>query len=144
MGRPRHGWGDVGGPDAIEEAGAPAGVSALIDTSVFIDYLRGHEPAAHVLEAERSADVLHASEMTRVEVLAGMRPAEERRTRSLLSTLVWHPVDANVAEEAGSLGRRWLPSHHALDGADLVIAATTLLVGARLLTMNVKHFPMFA
>ncbi|MHB1172087.1 MAG: PIN domain-containing protein [Lacisediminihabitans sp.] len=46
--------------------------------------------------------------------------------RSLLSTLVWHPVDAEVAEEAGALGRRWLPSHHTIDGADLAIAATAI------------------
>jgi predicted nucleic acid-binding protein len=119
-------------------------VTALVDTSILIDYLRGHEAAAALLEQERAAEVLHASEITRLEVLAGMRPTEESETRSLLSTFVWHPVDAEVAEEAGALGRRWLPSHNAVDGADLAIAATTILVGARLLTRNVRHFPMFA
>lgn len=117
---------------------------ALVDTSILTDYLRGHLPAAALLEAERAADVVHASEMTRLEVLAGMRPAEEDRTRLLLATLAWHPVDAEVAEEAGALGRRWLPSHSAVDGADLAIAATTILIGGRLLTLNVRHFPMFA
>ncbi len=92
---------------------------------------------------ERAAGVLHASEITRLEVLAGMRPAEEVQTRSLLSIFVWHPVDAEVAEEAGTLGRRWLPSHHTVDGADLAIAATATLIGGRLLTLNVRHFPMF-
>lgn len=118
-------------------------MSALADTSILIDYLRGHRPAGELLEAERAGGVLHASEMTRLEVLAGMRPAEVDRTRSLLSTLVWHPVDAEVAEEAGALGRRWLPSHGSVDGADLAIAATTILIGGRLLTRNVRHFPMF-
>ncbi len=119
-------------------------MNALVDTSVLIDFLRGHEPAAALLEAERAVDVLHTSEMTRVEVLAGMHPTEEDQTLSLLSTLVWHPVDAEVATEAGGLGRRWLPSHNAIDGADLVIAATAMLMGARLLTLNVRHFPMFS
>ncbi len=73
-----------------------------------------------------------------------MRPAEESGTRLLLSTLIWHPVDAGVAEEAGALGRRWLPSHHTIDGADLAIAATAIRNGSRLLTRNVHHFPMFA
>jgi len=118
-------------------------VTALVDTSVLIDYLRGHEGAVDLLEAERAADVLQASEITRVEVLAGMRPAEEDQTRALLSTLLWHPVDARVAEEAGTLGRRWLPSHDAIDTADLAIAATAILIGGRLLTLNVRHFPMF-
>lgn len=118
-------------------------MTVLVDTSVIIDYLRGQAAAVDLLEKERSGDVLHASEITRAEVLAGMRPAEENATRSLLSTLAWHPVDATVAGDAGALGRRWLPSHDAIDAADLAIAATTTLVGARLLTMNVRRFPMF-
>ena len=118
-------------------------MSALVDTSILIDYLRGHAGAGDLLERERVADVLHASEITRIEVLAGMRPAEEDATRALLSTLDWHPVDAEIAEEAGALGRQWLPSHHTIDSADLAIAATAVCIDARLLTRNVRHFPMF-
>ena len=118
-------------------------MSALVDTSILIDYLRGNAGAGDLLERERAADVLHASEITRIEVLAGMRPAEENATRALLSTLVWHPVDAEIAEEAGALGRQWLPSHHTIDSADLAIAATAVRTDARLLTRNVRHFPMF-
>ena len=118
-------------------------MSALVDTSVLIDYLRGHAGAGDLLQRERTADVLHASEITRLEVLAGMRPAEEDDTRGLLSTLVWHPVDAEIAEEAGALGRQWLPSHRTIDSADLAIAATAIRTGARLLTRNVRRFPMF-
>jgi len=36
-----------------------------------------------------------------------------------------------------------LPSHHTIDGADLAIAATTIRTSSRLLTRNVRHFPMF-
>ncbi|MDA8316149.1 MAG: type II toxin-antitoxin system VapC family toxin [Actinomycetota bacterium] len=119
-------------------------MSALVDTSILIDYLRGHAGAGDLLERERAADVLHASDITRIEILAGMRPAEEDATRALLSTLVWHPVDAEIAEEAGALGRQWLPSHHTIDSADLAIAATAVRTDARLLTRDVRHFPMFA
>lgn len=118
-------------------------MTALVDTSVLVDYLRGHPGAAELLEAERAAAPLHASEITRLEILAGMRASEEDKTRSLLSMLAWHPVDENVAEKAGALGRRWLPGHHMIDGADLAIAATTILGESRLLTRNVRHFPMF-
>ncbi len=118
-------------------------MTALVDTSVLIDYLRGHRAAAELLERERAAAPLHASEITRLEVLAGMRPAEEEGTRSLLSILVWHPLDADVAEEAGALGRQWLPGHRSIDGADLAIAATAIRTGSRLLARNVSHFPMF-
>jgi len=58
-------------------------MTAVVDTSVLIDYLPGHPRAAQLLERERA------------------------------------------------------------DGADLAIAATVLQADARLLTRNVKHFPMF-
>jgi predicted nucleic acid-binding protein len=118
-------------------------VTALVDTSVLIDFLRDRSGAVELLTRERRLGQLHASEMSRLEVLAGMRPGEEPGTRLLLSTLVWHPVDAEVAEQAGALGRRWLPSHRTIGAADLAVAATVILTGTRLLTRNIKHFPMF-
>lgn len=119
-------------------------MSVLVDSTVVIDFLRGHEGAIGLLETERRVEPLHASELTRLEVLAGMGRAEGEQTRALLSTFVWHALDTPVAELAGALGQQWLPSHHTIDGADLAIAATAMHVGARLLTTNVRHFPMFA
>jgi predicted nucleic acid-binding protein len=119
-------------------------VTVLVDTSVIIDYLRGDPGAEEVLEDQRLAAPLHASEITRLEVLAGMRPDEERGTRALLSIFMWHPVDTLISERAGELGRAWLASHHTIDSADLAIAATAIVSGCELLTRNIKHFPMFA
>jgi predicted nucleic acid-binding protein len=118
-------------------------VTVLVDTSVIIDYLRGHHGAEEILERERLGAPLHASEITRLEVLAGMRANEESGTRSFLSIFVWHAVDILIAERAGELGRRWLASHRSIDSADLAIAATAMVTGCKLLTCNVKHFPMF-
>ncbi|MBN9215491.1 MAG: hypothetical protein ABS62_04590 [Microbacterium sp. SCN 70-200] len=114
----------------------------LVDTSILIDVLRGQDAAVAVLQASHRRGPLHASEITRMEVLAGMRPREEAPTRTLLRLLTWHPVDEGVAERAGALGREWLPSHRGIDSADLAIAATALGLGVPLLTRNVKHFPM--
>ena len=119
-------------------------MSALVDTSVLIDVLRGEAAAAEVLRQARTAGPLHASEVTRLEVLVGMRPQEEAATRDLLAVFTWHPLDERVAEIAGDLGRRWLPGNRRIDPADLAIAATAVLLDAELLTRNVKHFPMFS
>lgn len=115
----------------------------VVDTSVLVDVLRGHVGATRALTMHRGRGQLHASEVVRVEVLAGMRNGEEAATRQLLDVMVWHPIDATVAEEAGRLGRAWLPSHSGIDAADLAVAATTSLLAASLLTANVRHFPMF-
>ena len=117
--------------------------TVLVDTSVIIDHSRGDAGAETILERERVRGPLHASEITRLEVLAGVRESEAGGTRALLSTLIWHSVDAIVAERASELGRTWLPSHQSIDGADLAIAATAIIMEATLLTRNVRHFPMF-
>jgi predicted nucleic acid-binding protein len=48
-----------------------------------------------------------------------------------------HPGAADLLDAHRSEGKRW----HPLDTE--VIAATATLLDARLLTMNVRHFPMF-
>lgn len=118
-------------------------MTVVIDTTVFIDALRGVDAARLLIRSAREAGAAHASEITRVEVLGGMREPERRETLALLDAMTWHPVDTEIATTAGELGRKWLPSHHTIDAADLAIAATAQLLGAELLTKNVKHFPMF-
>lgn len=118
-------------------------MTTLVDTGVLIDVLRGHEPAADELVRRRRAGILHSSVVVRAEVLAGMGPHEEARTRELLDGFEWHPVDDVIAEEAGRLGRRWLPSHRGIDTADLLIAATARILDMSVMTRNMRHFPMF-
>ncbi len=118
-------------------------MTLVVDTSVLIDALRGHEPARYCLREAAAIERPRANEITRLEVLAGMRPHEELVTLELLDGLTWHPLDQEVAERAGDFGRRYLRGNRGIDAADLAIAATADLLGARLLTRNVKHFPMF-
>ena len=113
----------------------------LLDTSVVIDMLRGYAPA---LEYARALDAQPVcSEVSRVEVLRGVRSGERRLTDRLLGTLRWLTVDELVARRAGDLGRRWRASHRGLGTADLIIAATALEHDLALVTLNVRHFPMF-
>jgi len=113
----------------------------LIDTTVVIDLLRGYGPAhEYVLRLDA---VPAASEITRIEVLRGVRSGERRLTDRLLSTFQWFPVDEAIARRASDLGRRTRASHRGLATADLVIAATALEHGLALATLNVRHFPKF-
>ena len=115
----------------------------LLDTTVAVDYLRGRDPAIKLLEQliASDADVL-ASELVRFELLAGVRESELDAMESFLSALSWVPVDANIARAAGILARRYRRSHGRIDDVDYLIGATAVILGAELLTTNVRHFPM--
>lgn len=116
-------------------------MSVLLDTSVVIDILRGFAPALAYAEALDEPPT--CSEITRVEVLRGLRSAERRPTERLFGSLRWTPVDEPISRGAGELGRTWRRSHVGIATADLIIAATADELGLRLATLNTKHFPMF-
>ena len=84
-----------------------------------------------------------ASEITRFEVLSGLRPGEEEQTESLLAQIDWVPVTEAVARVAAELARRFRASFGGIEDGDYVVAATAILLGAELRTQNVRHFPMF-
>jgi predicted nucleic acid-binding protein len=113
----------------------------LLDTTVLIDVLRGHRPALAYLEGLEEPPA--CSELTRVQLLRGVRRPERDATDALMRTLRWVGVDEQIARRAGALGRTWHRSH-ALSTVDLVIAATAQELGAELATSNTRHFPMFA
>jgi predicted nucleic acid-binding protein len=116
-------------------------VAVLVDTSVLIDLLRGHPAARDYLRALDQLPLV--SEVTRVEILRGVRPAEREATERLFGALRWVEVDEQIARRAGELGRRWDRHRPGIALADLVIAASAEHLGAELATMNVRHFPMF-
>lgn len=115
---------------------------SVIDTSVLIDHSRGVPQARETLRSAAADGELYSSEIVRAELLVLIRDWERKLLDPLLDVIVWHPVDRRVAEVAGEIGRRWLPAFTGIDAADFIIAATTTLLRARLLTRNVKHFPM--
>jgi predicted nucleic acid-binding protein len=119
-------------------------VSALADTSVLVDYLRGVEPARELLRlALEREQVVAASVLSRIELSIGVRRAERGGTDALVAALRWVAVDAAVAEQADTLARRYAPSHSGIDAVDYCVAASALVEGLELWTLNVRHFPMF-
>jgi predicted nucleic acid-binding protein len=117
-------------------------VTTLCDTSVVIDLLRGAAPA--LTWARGLPGGPWCSEITRVEILRGMRTQERRATERLFGAITWIPLDEAVARRAGELGRTFRRRDHGIATADLVIAATAMVHGHDLATINVKHFPMIA
>ncbi|HUG48761.1 MAG TPA: type II toxin-antitoxin system VapC family toxin [Candidatus Limnocylindria bacterium] len=119
-------------------------MSVLLDTSIIVDHLRGDERAVRLLgELFDAEDRVWAATPTRTEVLAGIRDTERDSMTALFGILSWVDIDAPVADAAGELARRYLRSHRGIGTTDYLIAAAAQSIGARLLTLNARHYPMF-
>lgn len=115
----------------------------LVDTSVLIDHLRGLVPAVDRLKAALDAgDELWSVTVVRAEILAGARPPEEGPIARLFGLIRWLDVTPELADAAGRLAATYLRSHPGVDTVDYLIAAGSEHLGAELLTLNVRHFPM--
>ena len=118
-----------------------ATVSYVLDTTVLIDHLRDHAAATAWLLALPTRPM--SSEVTRAEVIGGLRSSERASAERLFAAMDWIAVDEAVSRLAGDLGRRYRRSHVGLGTADLLIAATAIDQGAKMATSDVRHFPMF-
>lgn len=115
----------------------------LLDSSVAIDYLRDRAEAVRVVESLAGTTAwIGASEIVRFEVLAGIRPGELDGVEAFFAQLGWVAVDESISRRAAALARRHRPAFGGIEDADYLIAATALELDARLLTANVRHFPM--
>lgn len=113
----------------------------LLDTDVVIDYLRGIPEAINYLEDR--PETLLLSAITIAELFAGVREGKERTAlHAFLGAFEVVTVDQEIAERGG-LYRREYGRSHGVGLADALIAATAERARADVVTLNVKHFPMF-
>ena len=115
----------------------------LFDTSVLIEYLRGSAEAAPIVDAAVVRDDAFASVLSRVEIEGTMRTHERQRVARLFAGFRMEAVSDIIASRAGEYLRQYRRSHVGIGVVDFVIAATADTLGAELVTLNVRHFPMF-
>jgi predicted nucleic acid-binding protein len=110
----------------------------LIDTDIFIDYLKGIQPACALFDSAQF-DIYYSS-WTRKELLAkqGLRESERQEIEELLARFRMVPVDDPIAEKYWMLLKKY--EHKGLRQADAIIAATAWQRSLPLLTRNQKHF----
>lgn len=114
-----------------------------VDSDVLIWHLRGDQRARgllHRLRQEEHSD-LWIGAMQRAEIVFFTRPDETETTELLLSQFRTTPVDQSIVDRAGGLFREWHASH-GIDANDALLAATAMTTGGRIVTLNVKHYPM--
>ncbi|MEC4813948.1 MAG: type II toxin-antitoxin system VapC family toxin [Scytonema sp. PMC 1069.18] len=112
----------------------------LIDTDVLIDYLRGKPQAIQYLE--NLTESLLISSITIAELYAGVREGKEREALDeFVRAFEVIPVNDEIAIKGGLYRRDYFKSHN-VGLADAIIAATSEMKNAYLVTLNQKHFPM--
>jgi predicted nucleic acid-binding protein len=115
----------------------------LLDTNIIVDVLRRRPDARLLIEnLLNQGQPLASCPVTITEIYAGMRATEEKATRAFMTSLVFLPVTAEIAEQAGHLKARYAKRGRVLSVQDAPIAAVAIAYGCTLVTQNIKDFPM--
>jgi predicted nucleic acid-binding protein len=111
----------------------------LVDTDVWIDFLRGIPKAVDFVD--QLPDIVCISAVSVAELYAGVREGKEREVLGdLLTSLKVISLD-DVGAAHGGLIRRDFGKSHGVGLSDALIAATALQHDCQLFTLNVKHYP---
>ena len=111
-----------------------------LDSSIFVDHLRGHPPATlffHSLISKGKEDVLFSA-ITETELIAGQSCENndiKNKVLQMLNSFHKREVTNRVALVAGDLCRRY-----GVDLPDGIIAATAIINKSELFTKNLKDF----
>jgi len=115
----------------------------LLDTNVIVDALRKrndrHLLVDHFLDEGLP---LASCPITITEIYAGMRPHEEKPTRTFMRSLLFFAITEEIAERAGLLKAQYARRGRTLPLQDATIAAVCIANGCTLVTENAKDFPM--
>lgn len=109
----------------------------VIDTNIFIDYIRGKEEAKRFFE-ENATEEIGFSAITEVELLREASCNDKKVREDILSWLMHLtkiPVENPLCIVAGDIARRYN-----VEIPDAIIAATAIQNNAILLTKNTKDF----
>ena len=115
----------------------------LLDSTELIDTLRDRDGKRGLLaELVTDGHRLATSVIDIGEVYSGIRSGEEAATEAFFSNIECYPVTAEIAQRAGELRNLWLRKGRTLTLDDMIVAATALEYGAKLMTQNRKDFPV--
>lgn len=115
----------------------------LLDTTAIIDYLRRRPRTVEFIHQRlASEDEFGCCCVNVTEVLAGVRPHDIKVTEGFLESLRYYDVTRRLASVAGEFIRTYRQQGFTLAVADATVAAVARVHRLRLVTANVRHFPM--
>lgn len=114
----------------------------IVDTNVIIDHLRQRDQTTELMKVAKkfSKQNLGLSTISIQELYEGKSTRDEEKEKyllAILSSLKILPYTYEIAKLAGEIAR---DLNNQIELADAAIAATAIVNGAQLLTLNKKDF----
>ena len=113
----------------------------VIDTSIFIEYLRSKDREQTTLANLPVDSVLYVSSITVFELYSGATDIRKRQdVDALLQGVFILPLNAETAKNAGLIYQDLRRRGSMIEVTDILIAATALANDLPVKTLNVGHF----
>ncbi len=113
----------------------------MVDSTVLIDYFRKTDKANSKLVSHfRNYDQLYISSVTEFEVINGASQVHLQFWDGMLTRFTILDFDSKAARQAADIVAQLKIKRKTIDKPDLFIAATAVINGLPLDTLNIKHF----
>ncbi|MBU1084831.1 MAG: type II toxin-antitoxin system VapC family toxin [Candidatus Beckwithbacteria bacterium] len=114
----------------------------LLDTDVLIWILRGNEKVVKRVKKLVKNKRQAVSVISVAEIYKNLFPSEIEKTSELFEASLVLEVDYKVAKLAGLYWRDYHKKYRGLSLADCLIASSAKVNNLKVMSGNVKHFPM--
>jgi tRNA(fMet)-specific endonuclease VapC len=113
----------------------------VIDTGIFIEYLRAKDKRKTILYSIPEETTLFISAVTLYELYMGATTDEKKKDIQLLTEdLAVLPFNENVAIEASAIYHELRKTNQVIEFRDIFIGATCVVYKFPIKTTNTKHF----
>ena len=113
----------------------------MVDSTILIEYFRKTDKANSKLVAHfKNYDQLYISSVTEFEVVNGATQSHLQFWDGMLPRFTILSFDSKTARQAAEIVAELKTKRKTIDKPDLFIAATAVVNGLTLDTLNVKHF----
>ena len=113
----------------------------MVDSTILIDYFRKTDKANSKLVSHfRNYDRLYISSVTEFEVVNGATKVHLQFWDGMLARFTILDFDSKAARQAADIVAQLKTKRKTIDKPDLFIAATAVVHGLTLDTLNIKHF----
>jgi len=114
----------------------------LLDTNIIIETFWGKEPVASLVESWIKEGVIAMSVVTVAEILSKANKREKEKLSLLTNKFGAFSIDITLAEIAGNYRKEFSRKKTRVYLLDCFVAATAKLYNLKLVTKNVKDYPM--